>query len=141
MWGDRFLDGNATGLGQWSASKTGTAPAVDMVPRDIMICDWHYNEAVPTAAYFAFKGFHVVSCPWRNASVAVAQVDDMARWHRHVPPEMAGCFQGVMQTVWSSPEGFLSREYKHDLRTNSWNCFVAMSDEFAKLAQPPVPAK
>ena len=63
MWGDRFLDGELTGLGKWEASMDDTAPAIDLVPKDIVICDWHYESAPPTAVYFAIKGFNVVSHP------------------------------------------------------------------------------
>src|SRR5204863_7723606 len=34
IWGDRLLDGNATGLGMWEASKNNTWPAIDMIPKD-----------------------------------------------------------------------------------------------------------
>ena len=59
MWGDRFLDGDVTGVGEWEASQNGTAPAITLVPKDIVICDWHYDSAVPTAAHFAIQGFRV----------------------------------------------------------------------------------
>jgi hypothetical protein len=38
IWGDRFLDGEATGIGKWEASLNETAGAVDLIPRDIVIC-------------------------------------------------------------------------------------------------------
>jgi hypothetical protein len=47
---------------------------------------------------------------------------------------MKDCFQGVVQTVWTSAAAFLDRDYKGDpTQTNSWNCFKAMFDEIAKL--------
>ncbi len=63
MWGDRFIDGKATGIGEWEASTNGTAAAIDQVPKDIVICDWHYEKAHPTPQFFAAKGFEVVACP------------------------------------------------------------------------------
>src|SRR6266404_4902244 len=66
IWGDRLLDGNATGLGEWEASINDTHRAIDLIPRDVVICDWHYERADPTAVYFAMKGLQVVSCPWTN---------------------------------------------------------------------------
>ena len=63
MWGDRFIDGKATGIGEWEASTNDTAAAIDQVPKDIVICDWHYEKAHPTPLFFAAKGFDVVACP------------------------------------------------------------------------------
>lgn len=138
MWGDRFLDGATTGLGEWEASKVDTFRAIDRVPKDIVICDWHYDQADPTPAYFALKGFRVVSCPWKKAEVAVDQADDMARWRARVPGKMQGRFAGVMQTVWDNADGFLDKQYHGDaVATNSWNCFIALSDEVRKLAAAP----
>jgi len=61
MWGDRLLDGKATGYGDWDASTNGTAPAINMIPKDIVICDWHYDarDSYPSVGIFAKKGFQV----------------------------------------------------------------------------------
>jgi hypothetical protein len=50
MWGDRFIDGEATGIGQWEAATNGTHPAVGHMPTDIAISDWHYGKARGTPA-------------------------------------------------------------------------------------------
>ena len=47
MWADRLLDGKATGYGLWEASMNGTHPAMDMIPKDIIMCDWHYEPKYP----------------------------------------------------------------------------------------------
>jgi len=64
VWGDRLLDGKLTGLGEWEASRNDTYPAVDLIPKDVVICDWHYERADQTAVYFAMKGLDVVTCSW-----------------------------------------------------------------------------
>ncbi len=56
IWGDRLLDGKTTGLGMWEASYNNTHRAIDMIPKDVMICDWHYERPDKTAIYFAMKG-------------------------------------------------------------------------------------
>ena len=38
-----------------------------MIPKDVIICDWHYERPDQTPVYFAMKGLSVVTCPWRNA--------------------------------------------------------------------------
>lgn len=107
IWGDRLLDGATTGLGEWEASLNDTHRAIDLIPRDVVICDWHYERAEPTAAYFALKGFAVVTCPWKNAEAAVRQVQDMARWRDQANPKLRARFLGIVQTVWSGAAGFL----------------------------------
>jgi hypothetical protein len=140
IWGDRLIDGKTTGVGKWEGSFNNTSRAIDMIPKDITICDWHYDNPVPTAAYFAVKGFKVVTCPWKSASCAVQQADDMAKWRATATPEMKGRFQGMMQTVWSGPSGFLEKDYAGKGNpTNPWNCFVALFDEINKLEQPVKP--
>jgi len=146
IWGDRLLDGHVTGLGEWEASYNETAPAIDQIPKDVLICDWHYDQPVPTAAYFATKGFHVVSCPWKNPASAVKQVEDLLRFKTESPPDMAGRFDGVVQTIWSDMGSFLSREKTNPDRdggTNQWNTFVRSFDainQAGKAAKAEMPA-
>lgn len=44
MWGDRLIDANEINYGEWESSANGTAPAIDIIPKDIIICDWHYES-------------------------------------------------------------------------------------------------
>lgn len=108
VWGDRFIDARATGLGLWEASMNNTHRAIDLVPRDIVICDWHYEGTPATAAYFAVKGFDVILCSWNKPPVAIAHVDHIA----HLRATNAGSkigprVLGVMATCWSPAERFL----------------------------------
>jgi hypothetical protein len=142
IWGDRLLDGKTTGVGIWEGSYNNTYRAIDMIPKDITICDWHYNEPVPTAAYFAIKGFNVVTCPWKSAPCAVAQADDMAKWRATATPPMKDHFQGMMQTVWSGANTFLENDYVgKGSPTNCWNCFTGLFDEMSKLEKSATPIK
>ncbi|OVE78771.1 hypothetical protein BVY01_04510 [bacterium I07] len=72
MWGDRFIDGEKFDYGEWEASLNGTAAAVDMVPRDIIICDWHYEPRAeyPSIPMFIKKGFRVLPTSWRNVEAS-----------------------------------------------------------------------
>gem|GEM_PF-6484583 len=36
---------------------------IDLIPKSVVICDWHYEKAYPTPAYFAIKGFDGIACP------------------------------------------------------------------------------
>jgi hypothetical protein len=69
MWGDRLIDADVYPYGEWEAAKNGTAPAVDMIPRDIIICDWHYEpraDGYPSVPMFLEKGFRVLPTSWKN---------------------------------------------------------------------------
>ena len=64
------MDGKTTGLGMWEVNMSNTHHAIDMIPKDMLICDWHYKRTKPTAAYFALKGFDVATSLWRIGAVA-----------------------------------------------------------------------
>ncbi|MBN1791913.1 MAG: family 20 glycosylhydrolase [Bacteroidales bacterium] len=138
IWGDRLIDGKTTGMGMWEASYNTTYKAVDLIPKDVMICDWHYERADQTPVYFAMKGFHVVTCPWNMPEVAVQQADDMLRFRQQSAPEMKDRFAGMVQTVWSSTGQFLKeyRELNHpdqENKNNSGACFRALFDHLSSL--------
>lgn len=85
MWGDRLLDGEATGYGLWEASKNGTHPAIDMIPKDIIVCDWHYERKYPLQAtkrstfpsvrIFVDKGFRVLPTSFRDVKAVDMFID------------------------------------------------------------------
>lgn len=106
LWGDRFLDGKTTGLGKWEASENGTALAIDLVPQDIVICDWHYESAPDTALLFAKKGFDVVACPWRKKDVALAQLKKIQAIRAGDDPAAARHALGMLQTTWCGWSAF-----------------------------------
>lgn len=85
MWADRLLDGKATGYGLWEASMNGTDKAIDMIPKDIIMCDWHYEpkyplqpspkSAFPSPQIFADKGFRVLPTSFRNVEAVNRFID------------------------------------------------------------------
>jgi hypothetical protein len=74
MWGDRLVDGQKFDLGEWEASKNGTAAAIDMIPKDIIICPWHYEvrESYPSIPMFIAKGFRVLPTGWKDVEATRA---------------------------------------------------------------------
>lgn len=111
IWGDRLIDGKTTGLGAWEASMNNTYRAIDMIPKEVFICDWHYERPDLTSVYFATKGFDVATCPWRKPDLAERQLDDMIRFREQTGPTMSSHFQGIIATVWSGADGFLKNYY------------------------------
>ena len=77
MWGDRLLDAGKLNYSKWEASANNTAPAVDLVPKDIIICDWHYGrrDAYESIPMFLQKGFRVWPASWKNPEAAKALID------------------------------------------------------------------
>jgi hypothetical protein len=67
MWGDRLLDAKALGFSEWEASTNGTFTAIDSIPKDIIICDWHYEKAENYASvpFLLGKGFRVWPSGWQ----------------------------------------------------------------------------
>ncbi len=131
IWGDRLIDGKTTGLGMWEASFNNTYRAIDLIPKDVLICDWHYERPDKTAVYFAMKGLKVITCPWRNPSVALMQVEDMYTFRRDATTETKDNYQGMMQTVWSDAKSFLDGFYgnkKDEAQGDNtpWQCFRSM---------------
>ncbi len=107
MWGDRLLDAETTGIGMWEASNSGTHRAIDMIPKDVTICDWHYEQAEPTPSYFALKGFSVLACPYDQPDKAEAQLKQALDFRANANPELAERHQGILHTYWSSAKRFM----------------------------------
>jgi len=74
MWGDRLLDARAEGYSEWEAATNGTPPAIDLIPRDIIICDWHYEKRAdyPSVPLLLNKGFRVWPSGWQPLAGAEA---------------------------------------------------------------------
>jgi len=70
-----------------------------------------HEQAVPTAPYFAMKGFRVVTCPWRLPDVAVEQLHQMLRYREGTTFATKERFAGMMQTVWSGAKTFMDQYY------------------------------
>lgn len=137
IWGDRLLDGKTTGLGMWEASYNNTYRAIDMIPKDVTICDWHYDRADKTAVYFAMKGFNIITCPWRKPALAAQQLNDMVHFRQESSPEMKYRFLGMMQTVWSGASPFLNGYYTNPssaaAENTPWTCFKVLYDKIGQL--------
>ena len=83
MWGDRLLDSASTGYGKWEAAANATHPAIDMIPQDIILCDWHYTlrDDYPSIPLFLDKGFRVWPSGWKEVEATEALID-FARQHQ-----------------------------------------------------------
>lgn len=95
LWADRLFDGHGLDFGGSESSLNGTAAAVDAIPKDIILCPWHYEkrEVYPSIPMFLGKGFRVLPASWKDADAALALIqysEDLAH------PRMIG----HMFTTW-----------------------------------------
>jgi len=97
IWGDRLLDAASTSYGRWEASDTGSHRAIDLVPKDIIICDWHYNrrDDYPSIRLFQQKGFCVLPATWKKPQGAVALIKNARK-------DATDKMLGILFTGWSA---------------------------------------
>lgn len=138
IWGDRLLDGRTTGIGLWEASYNNTHRAIDMIPKDVVINDWHYERPDQTAIYFALKGFKVVTCPWRFPEITKAQLYIMLDAKKYATPAVQNNYHGILHTTWTSAEDFIDQFYgKKEVNTgrggNYVEAFKSLFGEINKL--------
>ncbi len=99
MWGDRLLDAETMGYGSWESSANDTHQAIDNVPSDIVMCDWHYEimDEFPSVRFFQDKGFRVWPGGW-NKPESITRFIEVAR--RDATPKMLG----YLATTWTDVE-------------------------------------
>ena len=106
IWHDMFVDrADARWKGNKANGNAALASALDLLPRDIVICDWQYQdfrsapkgvqEKYPTMEHFREKGFDVCGCPWKNYISFKAMANALAG--------MGG--MGFIETTWHTMYG------------------------------------
>ncbi|HUQ66064.1 MAG TPA: glycosyl hydrolase family 18 protein [Flavitalea sp.] len=133
IWADRLINGFETGIGGWEASFNYTWPAIELIKKDVVMTDWHYERPDKTPAYFATHGFKVITATWDRPAVAVEQYKDMQKFYAESTPEMSANFLGMMQTVWTSPSHFYTEFYAaNDTAKNLRSSGKAFRNAFPK---------
>ena len=96
MWGDRLIDAAKYDYGEWEAAKNGTHIAIDLIPKDVIICDWHYEarDSYPSVPMFLEKGFRVLPSGWKDVDATKAFINHN---RSHAGPKMLG----HLFTTWS----------------------------------------
>jgi hypothetical protein len=150
MWSDRLIDGQTSGLLGWQASVNGTWRAVDLIPKDILICDWKYEDAPPTPAYFALKGFDVLASPCAKTEAALAQLEMLYLLRRNgdradFAKPLAARLQGVLESSWMASQTFIEAYHSADeadtsLAKRNADTFKALFAEIRRNAAGSAPA-
>lgn len=119
MWADRLIDGTSYNMGEWEASKVGTAAAVDKIPKDIILCPWHYElrEHYESLPMFMDKGFRILPASWKKTDATLALIRD-AQAH-----QKDDLLVGHIFTTWSQ-------------RGGSWAEFEPLVKGLAILQEP-----
>jgi hypothetical protein len=103
MWADRLFDADTFHWGEWEASKVGTAGALDDIPKDIILCPWHYEKmpSYPSIPHFMENGFRVLPASWRDLDASRALIEYS---QKHDSPRMLG----QLFTTWGGRKDALS---------------------------------
>jgi len=95
MWGDRLNDPKIADYGKTRSSHNGTAPAIDMIPKDIIFCDWYYGvrKNYKSLNVFQNKGFRVIP-------TGFYQIDGNRTFLNYSRIDMTPRMLGFMFTTW-----------------------------------------
>ncbi len=107
MWGDHLFKAPDHKYSQLDTDSL-TPKILDRLPKDIIICDWHYRPDVPTEPMDLFlkKGFKVVACPAISAAGMMNHpsnfnLDNIRDFSREAHRRKSKGVLGTIVTVWS----------------------------------------
>ena len=106
MWTDRLLHHTESGYNcVYEASANGTDKAIELVPKSLLCCDWHYgkHDSYRSVDIFADHGLRMMICPWKN-------VENTKRFLNYALEHDRGHIEGYLQTTWCS-SGELARYF------------------------------
>ena len=121
MWHDMLISRNDPRWKGYVANGSSRMEgAIEMLPKDIIICDWQYgapkeDESWPSMLYIKEQGFQVLACPWYNVEnikslgekVVDSKLDGLLCTTWHSPYRDANELLNIMmygsQAVWSQP--------------------------------------
>jgi hypothetical protein len=105
MWADRLNHAEAFGYHAWEGDIWGTWRAVDMIPNDIILADWHYEmneKGFPGIEALLEKGFTVLPASWRELKQTRFLLDEALKYGKSAKEKsFTGAVAGMMVTCWS----------------------------------------
>lgn len=83
MWADRVIGPKFQGYSKFDNAHNNLSAAINLIPRDILMCDWHYEwkQDYPSIAYLAGAGFRVWPAGFLPLKAA-AQLSNFSQAHR-----------------------------------------------------------
>lgn len=105
IWGDMFIAADESDSSAQAGSVEEATRRRAMLPKDILICDWHY-DSVPPEKFTSLKvfnqaGFDVVACPWYQPGNILNIATAAARQAEATTASENGKTLGVLQTTWA----------------------------------------
>ncbi len=96
MWADRLIGPKYQGTCKYDNARNNLSAAIDLIPKDIVECDWHYEwkKGYPSVAYLAGKGFRV----WPAGFEPLAASRAFSYFAR---ADMSGHVVGFLATTWN----------------------------------------
>ena len=105
MWGDRLNNAKVFGYHAWEGDIWDTWKAVDLIPKDIILADWHYDmneKGFPGIESFLEKGFTVLPAGWRDLKQTRFLLDEALKYSASAKQKnYSGTMAGMMITCWS----------------------------------------
>lgn len=103
MWGDRLLNNDEFRYGAWESSDNATHDAIELIRKDITICDWHYENwpAFPSVEYFGKHGLRILVSVMKD-------LNNAKKFIEYAKAHDIGHVDGFLMTTWNS-SGELAR--------------------------------
>jgi len=97
LWGDMLLDHRKFKICNCNGAVGNVYKAIDLIPRDIFIYDWHYHtfSSYPSLNYFRENGFDVFP------AVSFFKPEAVASFTRYA--KKIGINRGAIETTWAVP--------------------------------------
>jgi len=114
MWADRLNEAKAFGYHAWEGDIWDTWKAIDLIPKDIIMADWHYDmneQGFRGIERFIEKGFTVLPAAWRKLEQTKFLLKEALKWRDSGKEKgFSGVMAGMMVTSWNRcTEDFLDK--------------------------------
>ena len=97
MWADRVIGPKFQGYSKYDNARNDLSAAIDLIPRDIVMCDWHYEwrKNYPSVPFLTGKGFRVWPAGFLPVKAALA-FSDFSQQQTNAP------VIGWLATTWNA---------------------------------------
>ncbi|MCL2603151.1 MAG: family 20 glycosylhydrolase [Defluviitaleaceae bacterium] len=106
MWADRLNNAKEFGYHAWEGDIWDTWKAIDLIPKDIIMADWHYDmneQGFRGIERFIEKGFTVLPAAWRKLDQTQYLLDEALKWRDSAKEKgYSGAMAGMMVTSWNN---------------------------------------
>ena len=95
MWADRVIGPKFQGYSRYDNARNDTSASIHLIPRDIVMCDWHYEwrKEYPSVPLLAEKGFRV----WPAGFLPLKAARQLSDFAQAQPTNVVG----YLATTWN----------------------------------------